>query len=454
MRTNKVNYSLIKNINFCRLRNSTTQNNFAVSKYLPMQYLDTFESKNGTTNKTNPNSCSNNNVDLNNVHSFILPNNAQIILEANDRHRKVVAKLILLGAKNIKSKPHTKEVLTEMMRYRSAEMSSDITNKKSMFYYDEANSIKSSLVTKDATCTEAFTVFFSALFNPIFTQDEFERAKKIIKENLNNSNSNLYENAYSEFFKKDVNSQELEALTLTDVQNYYNEFLNNSKAKMAVTMPENISKKFEQEVMQLMPNTMKFAQQNEPPYDQINNIPTSKTYTAKAADGISSYKKIFALSGVNSTKDRLLVQIVQKLYEKNYQNQKYIFLATKNDYGNGNFVLEFGAIPKKEYSVFHQFYSDSSISQELKTQTNNKICQLSDRPISVKDLQATKNEIKNERMDSIEDQVLRTDILLNEYNGSDIQKTFFEGLNKITSQDVQKAVRHYVSTNFIEVIEE
>lgn len=158
---------------------------------------------------------------------------------------------------------------------------------------------------------EVLSLMKETMMAPNFSQEEFDRAKEIIRESILSEDESSCGNLFSELFKdiksfapKEQRLMELEALTLADIQNLYARILNSSQAHATINAPIK-----EYPYLQDTYN-----------YGLTQGLPTFKPVTTEKANGYNIYKPITTSKIVAKAEENTQAYITQAYTFKESEN--------------------------------------------------------------------------------------------------------------------------------------
>ena len=459
---NKIN--LIKNKNNT-FGNATTQNNPNISNNTkqPITHVTKPVETNDSFQKTN-NFDYVYNFDIDYSKSQVLLNNLQVIFDTNLINQDTYAQIELKPTSDFEAKSGVKEILPFLISeknsnlYNSYEKNLDLP-KVYLDYNEYTECLLGTLDKYYRQNEKGIEKMADFILAPNFTQEELQEAKTNIKKHLqeNSSSAICKLDASVPNSKETISSSDVDSITLEDVNAYYNQFLKNSKGKIAITMPENTYSITKDKISSILSSkipTLK-TQGEKTVGKDISPILENKTYKGKDPYNSIEYEKIYVTKDNNTLKEDILNTIVDRVYYYSDTKSKIETRIYTQDYGNGNKITKIYASPSHEYEVFNKFFTKKPTAEELKAFAESRISYLINNPIDNKTLDVIKKELKELKIKRHIDQYFRTKEILTEYSDADGSLSkYCEELDKITSLDVQNTAKQIFSQNFIEAIDE
>ena len=189
-------------------------------------------------------------IDTADVEEYALKNNTHIVLNNSDKSDVCYLNWRLSAMSAMPKNLAVPYVLTELLNagsnFKSKEQMGINTTSKGIDYNFDSNGfqilVNANCLSKDLS--ETMSLMNEIMFNPNFSQTEFETAKNKIKayfESIDKDGSdNMLVQLYPGYFgsPKEI-LQGLENMTLNDVIAHYNDMLNKSSSNYVVTAPFN-----------------------------------------------------------------------------------------------------------------------------------------------------------------------------------------------------------------------
>ncbi|MBQ9245180.1 insulinase family protein [bacterium] len=204
------------------------------------------------------------------------------------------------------------EILNRGSIYKDKDTYNDILNSNDMFlqFQSGVNGINISADFKDENINQIMSLIQEIVYNPNFTEAEFNRAKDVVRDSINSEKISVYDKLKQELYpsirtseSKETRLQELEALTLNDIRNAYSLILSTSDANATLTAPI-----------------------DEKPYitDILNNelskLPVFKPFTIQHSNNYNIYKTNTEAKILTEVDEKSQAEIVQAYSFKRSEN--------------------------------------------------------------------------------------------------------------------------------------
>lgn len=183
------------------------------------------------------------------VKKYVLPNNVNVII--NDVSDKIRSAASFTLESEIAPKPAVGEVLTKLLQNSTAKYSEDefalhkakegVTN---LTLIEISNGLMFSSESANEFLPAALKIMKEMIFEPQINEQNFNKAKSEIKVALKalpqTADDRAYEQAYGRTyngFSSRVLNNEIDNVTLQDVQEHYNNIIKNTRGKVVITGP-------------------------------------------------------------------------------------------------------------------------------------------------------------------------------------------------------------------------
>lgn len=300
------------------------------------------------------------------------------------------------------------------------------------------------------------------MYHPNLTEDDFNDAKKFIKDNLlmssKDAGSNAIDNLYPGFFPTDKNIlAEIDNLQYQDILDFYNDLLKNASSNFIATMPyskdnslENMlinsqSKgniNFKDAIPQLHPV---FTPQKEAvvvvDIDDLNQAQIIKTYQFPLSGNIEDEVKFELLNSIlgGSPNSRLF----QDLREK--QNLAYSVSSSVRSFENSGILsLKIQTTTDHKEQNVQSFDNVQKSLEGFDKHTDGLMKNL----VSDEELKAAKMKLKQQVIGQCQDPLSETELLsinmMEPYSVKRIDK-YLETIDKITKEDIKNTANFIFS---------
>lgn len=188
-------------------------------------------------------------INMSNVKEYNTQNNYRLIT-TNSKTDNVEILFKINTDEEFDTKPSAKLVLSEILNRGSIfqtqeEMNSNLAEIGVIKSFSAKNdSVGCSVSCDTNSISSAFYNIKEVIENPRFTQEEFEKAKSLIKSSLETSEKSAFDKLNCEIFKglpkgysKEEILKDLETLNLDDVKNLYSNIISNGKGSIAIAAP-------------------------------------------------------------------------------------------------------------------------------------------------------------------------------------------------------------------------
>lgn len=407
------------------------------------------------------------------IKQFILPNNIETaIVPAVSNGKSSLIMNIQTDTMKTVSGPAL-NVLTKILNkgsmnnngdnYQKTLNSKDIT----MIFNADPSGLSVVANTYDNT-SDMLEIMKDVINNPLFTEETFQNAKKIVRDNLITQDKSAYDKL-NKFLFPDYNVynsiqeqlEELDKLTLNDIKNLYYYILQNSQCEVTCTVPTD-KNPYEADIIN---NSL------------INGMPYFQPVQINRDYNTQIYKPITQPILLTDTKESNQADISQAYTFKftgNVQDEAKITLLN-NILGGGmssRLFTDLRGNEKLAYSVSSDFsiHNDTGlITLNISTSTDSgyekdtpenvkkaiegfkrNIDKLKTQPISAEELQKAKNCLKTNILNQMEENLFFT-IQLHDYRNSAYNfnhlQLLFDEIDKITIQDVLTTANYVFANN-------
>lgn len=301
------------------------------------------------------------------------------------------------------------------------------------------------------------------LSNPNFSQEEFDRAKELVKIGLEHSTKSAYDKLYETVLPNDkqyadtkTQLEELDKLTLDDVKRLYYGILNNSQAVSTITYPEN--KNFNQSTLNELASDLPAFRTFVPNKDANYSVYVPNTqekyvtdteenaqadvvqaYTYKASDNVEDQAKILLLNEI------LGGGMSSRLFQDLRNNEKIAYHVSSNvgrNYDQGLINLEIQTSTESDEA------SSENITKAINAFKRN-VERLKTENVTQEELEAAKTVLKSETLSELEGSSSKANLVDNDIDcayGFNYETELFKAIDKMTVEDV-KAAANYVFKN-------
>lgn len=443
-----------------RVSEQDIQSNYQASKY---SYANVKQNANTLTFKGNKK------VSTKNVKESKLPNNTHLAFNSTDQNLCVYNWTV--NTPPIKPKnPNIPAVLRYMF-----EKGSEYKNQSELERFKELNGIdvgvyvngKSIEISADCLPQDnekTLELMNELLYHPKLTQNDFEEAKKYVKDMLETSQkdatSNLLDKLYPGYFPTDsAMLKAIDKLTLDDVKEFYKELLSNASSSFIATIPNKKYPMLEQQVINYQnSNKIKFKENIPKLTPLFEANPTSNviydTDDLNQAQIYKSYK--FPLSG--NIEDEAKFELVNailgaspnaRLFSdlRDKQHLAYSVSSRIQSFENTGIVTLMIQTTTDNKEANIKSYDNVEKSLEGFKKHTELLCK---ELVSDEELEAAKNRLKQNIIGQCQNPLSETSLLamniLEPYGIKRIDK-YIEAVDKVTKEDIMQAANFIFSHN-------
>ena len=300
--------------------------------------------------------------------------------------------------------------------------------------------------------------------NPRFTQEDFERAKKNIKENIVLSEKSAYDKLDSELYKglpegysKEQILNELDSLTLEDVKHYYNSIVQNSVGEAVVAAPfdkkAELSNTLFSGLTKLNP-TKEFAKRDLK--DVYKPITETKVLTEVDFKNQAEIVEAFKYKINDNIKDRVTISLLNTILGGNPSSRLFSDLrekeklayhvksGTKNYENIGVMSLKIGTTTDNKETGEQSF---DNVKKSIDG-FNRHIEKIKTEKVTDEELANAKLSLKNSVLNSNHASDDKTISLLQGLSspyGLERENLLFNEIDKITAEDIYNAANYIFS---------
>ncbi len=365
-------------------------------------------------------------------------------------------------------------ILSELLNRGSMQKGVDEYNKAlnkndiSIFFDAASDGIDIQAIFYDDKMQETLSLMKETLSCPNFTEAEFQRAKANLKDALLNSRKSPLDNAYSTIFPNircfdnaEKQIEQLEQLTLADIQNLYNRILSASQCEVTCSAPVE-QKPYLQDIlhnnlatgMPMFQPAVINRELNSPSYTPITQ---AKTIAEAEENAQAQIIQAYTYKTTNNVEDETKIKLMNiilgsgmssRLFTDLRENEKLAYrvnssLAQKNDTGIIKLYISTTTDPET--------VGEGSPENAKKAIAgfNRNVELLKNQPVSEQELQQAKNSLKASLLSDREGNIgINSQMhgFRNSAYGLRQIELELEAIDKITVEDIQ-ATANYVFGN-------
>ena len=368
--------------------------------------------------------------------NITLSNNINVNINASENNLNTTMILHLIPNETLNVETLPVEMLSYML---DSETDKYNTQSSEINIGHSYNRLRVILKNEREDADKLFENLIKAIYAPNLTQEKLNSAKENIKAQIasHSSSPELRATDYLYYGNKAINFNNVEQITLNDIQKLHKDMLANSQLQVAITIPK---KEYETKKNTILSSLAKL------PKMQIRNKNTaSKEMKLIEEDiiiqnntpsGLIQFSYVYMTQNNGNLKEqaaeRLLYRaLINTLYaETSRSNGKFNLIADKTNNATINY-MQFGLGDKKKYK---------NTIEDMKNQISKAMQKLSDGNIPYSSIKELKDEEKKDIVSKYDDQFTKTDIMINLYNSVDLDN-YLKILDGITSKDIQNAAK-------------
>ena len=404
-----------------------------------------------------------------NIKEFRLPNNIETSFAngVNGAKASLIINYQSDSLNNVTSPAFS--VLSTMLNRGSLYKNNDTVNE-----IKAANDIKTSFNAShngisvvasfnDENLNTATGLIKETILSPNLTESEFIRAKKIIKDNIENQPKSAYDNIEKELYpelktyaSKEEKLRQLDALTLADIQKLYADIVNTSQAAVNMVAPVE-DKPYMADMVNaefsVMPMVKPFSLQHSESYNIYKPNTEAKTiidteekaqaeivraYTFKEMKNIDDIAKLnlleFILGGSMSS----------RLFTDLRETQKLAYNVGSGIFGEKDTGAIYLHILTTTESLDPEEGSPENLKKSLDGFDKN-VNLLKTQNVSETELENAKIKIKSEILDLMETNNDKNIVLCkskDSHYGKEYYKQLMDSIDKVTADDIKAAANH------------
>lgn len=408
-------------------------------------------------------------VNTDGVSEYQMPNNTHLAINKSDSDLCVYSWSV--DTPPIKPKnPNIPAVLAYMFQ-----KGSEYKNQNELERYKELNGIDASVevygksIDIYANCapedaSKTLDLLYELLYHPKLTQNDFDQAKKVVKENLllsqKDASSNLLDKIYPGFFPtKNTMLKAIDELTLDDVKEFYNQLLKSASSSFAATLPldkypslkqetidfhQKQNLQFQESIRKLTPIFKENPKANVIyDTDDLNQAQIYKSYQFPLSGNIEDEAKFELLNTIlgGDANARLFSDL------RSEQNLAYSVYSNVRQFENtGILTLGIKTTTDDKQAGVKSFDNVEKSLEGFKKHTDLLCNEL----VSDSELESAKMALKQKITGQFQNPISRNNLILmnmqEPYGIKRIDK-YIEAIDKITKEDIQKTAKFIFSYN-------
>ncbi len=410
---------------------------------------------------------------VNSVKEFRLPNNIETSF-ANGMNGAKSSLIINYQSDSLNNVPSPAfSILSTMLNrgslYKNNDTVNEIKNSNdiNISYNASHNGLSVIASFYDDNLNTATGLIKETLLSPNLTEAEFNRAKKIIKDNIENQPKSAYENLekaiypnIKTFASKEQKLLDLDAITLQDIQKLYSDILNSAQANVNMVAPIQ-DKPYLTDILNAelssMPMVRPFSTQHFGGYNIYKPNTEAKMFVAAderaQAEVVQAYtfketKNIDDIARINLMEIILGGSMSSRLFTDLRETQKLAYYVGSEICGEedtGAIYLNIGTTTE---SPDPKEGSPANITKALEG-FNRNVNLIKTQNVSDKELQNAKIRLKTDILTALETNKDKN-VVLSKFKDSPYGREYYsqliDAIDRVTAEDI-KAAANYVFTN-------
>ena len=404
------------------------------------------------------------------INEYNTKNNYRVIT-LNSKTNNIEMAYTLELKDRIDASPAARRILTEILNRGSAfrqqeSMDTDLAQDGIIRGFSANNKNITCIIGCDTeSLNKAFSSLAETIYNPRFTQEEFEKVKSLIKDSIETSEKSAYDKLDYELYKglprgesKEEILEDLNKITIEDVKNLYNKIVKNGSGKITIAAPFDRMPELKNNVfnnIMTLPNVKEFKiQENNTDFNSIEEVKVlTDTDFKNQAEIVEAYK--FKIN--NNVKDDAAIKLLNIILGGNPSSRLFMDLrekeklaynvkSTYSDYNDiGVIYLKIGTTTdNKETGEKHFDNVQKSIDG-----FNKHIEQIKKEKVSEEELKNAKLNLKNSILNqnhNSADKVTTLQQTVSSQYGIDKMNQLFKIIDTVTTDDI-KNTANYIFNN-------
>lgn len=398
------------------------------------------------------------------VHEYVLPNNLRVIIDSRPGISRTTVRMDL-QAKNKSNYNLGVKVLMDLSM-NSSEFKKSLEEKGFIFETDGNSITNYKTINGDSEKTlEMIETIKKAMFTPDFSQKDFNKMKNLLKVLDEPGNKEANYEALDEIFKEMPHYKEKEQysnVTMQDIKNYYSEFLKNAQGTIVITIPPAKAQEFKQEIFKSLLQVPQLQNYDHSAvFNSFKTIPLERNkifIETKKDDNSINIKKYYKIAESGNLSDHAGMMVLNEILGKSDKSRLF-----KNIRNENRLAYDVMSFYDKEYDyrkiafieIDSSITADKNNLRKVVEEYDNVVNNLIENPVSEKELEMAKQNLKNRYLNSIESSYERNQAMATTYNsfyGANYHQTLLEAIDKETPQHIQKLAQYYLTQPSLMVI--
>ncbi len=412
------------------------------------------------------------NDEINKIEQYRLPNNINTAIIPGEFGYKslITADFNNEGLNNVPSP--ALDLLNMLLErgtaFKNIDTVSNINEQKSLYQsiFVSKKGISFSSGFYPENISEALSLLKENILYPNFSQEEFDRAKSILKDSIldemPSADDKLYKDIFgNNYLNKDEKLKVLDSLTLQDIQNIYYSAIANSKVNISMIAPDDkksiMKNIMHNEFSQNMPIFKPFSTNHDSSYYTYKPNTETKVYTESIENAQAYLSQYYIYQNSENVQDeakiKLLTEILgggmsSRLFLDLRENQKLAYHVNAiNDSVNNTGLMK----------LYIETTTDSPNPNEGSPENVNKALEgfnknvelLKSQNVSQKELDRAKASVKTSILNDLETNIDKESFFSSSVSsqyGLNYYKYLLEAIDNVTVDDI-RAAANYVFKN-------
>lgn len=391
------------------------------------------------------------------IHEYALPNNLRVVIDSRPGISRTTVRMDLQAKKKSNYNLGVKILMDLSMN--SNEFKKSLEEKGFLFETDGNSIANYKTINGDSEKTlEMLEIIKKAMFSPDFSQKDFNKMKNLLKVLDEPKSKRANYEALDEIFKEMPQYKEKEQysnVTLQDIKNYHSEFLKNAQGTIVITIPPAKAQEFKQEIFKSLLQIPQLQNYDHSAvFNSFKTIPIERNkifIETKKDDDSINIKKYYKISESGNLSDYAGMMILNEILGRSDKSRLFKNIRNENRLAYDVFSLY---DKEHDYRKIAFIEMDSSITadknnlRKVVEEYDNVVNNLIENPITEKELEMAKQNLKNSYLNSIESSYNRNEALAMTYNSfyaANYHQTLLEAIDKETPEHIQKLAQYYLT---------
>ena len=404
---------------------------------------------------------------LQNLKEYDLPNNLRVAINDDPSSIRTSANLSVQtdGLETLKS--GVADILTIMLNKGTRNYSEEqLNNIKDTYNLGVAASADGDSISLTADCPKeklpmALGVIKEMLYNPDFTDEKFNKAKEEIKVQYSSIPKDPANKAMEALFPDNSwgNTpgkilENINNITLNDVQILHRQIISNSQGKIAIDGPISNTPGLGQAVFMQLQSGMGFAQKHHAiNIPESQKLPETKVITEAESRNQADIVQVFKIKESKNIKDAAALMLLNEILGGNSQSRLFTDLRETQKLAykvKSNYVTD-------GHQGIMKLLIKTTTEDDLKGPTHENVQKSLDGfkkhinalmtiPVGNEELETAKMEAKTHFLDDTESSFGRSARIQSGYNtlyGANYHNQMLDAINELTPKDIKNAALAY-----------